>query len=64
MAKPVRITNLQGKPQDITPGKGYPATSPADGKRGYIVYDDKGEGKFTAYPTQPAAKPKPVKITN
>ncbi len=67
MAKPVTITNLQGKPQDITPGKGYPATSPS-GQRGYIVYNDKGEGKFTAYPnqptTKPTSKPKPVTITN
>ena len=57
MAKPVEITNRQGKTQLVTPGKGYPYTKP-DGTRGYIVYDDKGGGQFTAYPNQ-SLKPQP-----
>ena len=35
----------------VTPGVGYPST--LDGKRGYTVYDEKGDGKFTPYPNQP-----------
>ena len=60
--KPVTITNRQGKQQQVTPGKGYAYTKP-DGTRGYIVYDDKGGGQFTAYPNKPAS-PSPVTITN
>ena len=66
MAKPVEITNRQGKTQLVTPGRKYPFTKP-DGTVGYIVYDDKGGGQFTADPSAPKPKPKPmppVSITN
>jgi hypothetical protein len=52
MEKPIEIINQSGQQQKITPGKGYPITR--KGKRGYVVYDTKGQGKFTEYP-----KPKP-----
>jgi hypothetical protein len=60
MRKTMKIFNNTKKnileKNQVTPGVGYPST--LRGKRGYTVYDEKGDGKFTPYPNQP--KPKEV----
>jgi hypothetical protein len=57
MADSITIYNRKGQRQQVTPGKGYPLTR--GGKRGYVVYNQKGIGTFTEYPKQqpPASTP-------
>jgi hypothetical protein len=53
--EPIEIYNRQGNLQKVMPGRGYPITK--GGKRGYVVYDTSGKGKFTEYPNQSTSRP-------